>query len=180
MGRRNLHQPVPCSVCGAIVSRSRSSLRRWKSAACSRACAGKLTGGKNFKGGRIERDGYVLLYLPNHPYADQKGYVREHRFVVEQNIGRKLTPVEVVHHINHDSLDNKIENLLVTTSSEHASYHHRGQAHSQAKLTDTLVREIRLMYDSGSYTQRALCELYGISKAQMCMIVNRKAWKHLI
>lgn len=179
MAHPNWHQPVPCSVCGVIVQRSRSALQKWKVVTCSRICSGKLRGTQNFKGGRIEREGYILLYRPDHPHADQKGYIYEHRLVVEQATGKELTAVDIVHHINHDPSDNRLENLVVLTQSEHASYHHRGEHHSQAKLTDLLVREIRLKYDSGAYTQGALCREYGMSPPQMCMIVNRKAWKHL-
>jgi hypothetical protein len=45
--------------------------------------------------------------------------VREHRYVMEQHIGRKLEPFEQVHHINGIETDNRIENLMVLTNSEH-------------------------------------------------------------
>ena len=49
--------------------------------------------------------------------------VREHRWIAEQHIGRKLLPTEHVHHINGDKLDNRVENLRVLTDSEHMSLH---------------------------------------------------------
>lgn len=47
----------------------------------------------------------------------------EHRVVMEQHLGRPLARSEVVHHINHDSLDNRIENLQVLTWSDHNRTH---------------------------------------------------------
>lgn len=70
-----------------------------------------------------DRGDYVMAKLPNHPAANDCGYILLHRVIVENNIGRLLTAEEVVHHINHDRKDNRIENLQVMTQSEHASLH---------------------------------------------------------
>lgn len=66
----------------------------------------------NFKG-RIYRNGYIKIYLPEHPFADKQGHYREHRLIVEKIIGGYLHRYEVCHHINKIKDDNRIENLMV-------------------------------------------------------------------
>lgn len=75
------------------------------------------------KGYIIKDSGYMLIYDPNHPNCDKKGYVPVHRLVVEKHLGRILSKNEVVHHINKDKTNNNFENLQVLTSSEHAHIH---------------------------------------------------------
>jgi endogenous inhibitor of DNA gyrase (YacG/DUF329 family) len=68
--------------------------------------------------------------LPSYEYPkkEKKNYkmkkingkqIYYHRWVVEQHLGRKLTRSEVVHHINGDPHDNRIENLQIMSQSEH-------------------------------------------------------------
>lgn len=79
------------------------------------------------KGEIITHNGYRMIKAPyGHPGGDSKGYIREHRLVMERKLGRFLDPGEVVHHINHDKLDNRPENLEVMTLAEHTSSHHAG------------------------------------------------------
>ena len=71
----------------------------------------------NWKGGRmISNWGYVLLRLPGHHLSDSSGYVREHRLVMEQHLGRPLQRGEIIHHINGIRDDNRIENLQLLPS----------------------------------------------------------------
>jgi endogenous inhibitor of DNA gyrase (YacG/DUF329 family) len=47
----------------------------------------------------------------------------EHRYVMEQHLGRKLTRDEIVHHKNRQKDDNRLENLEVLTHEEHMAEH---------------------------------------------------------
>ncbi len=77
-----------------------------------------------WKGGRIvDAAGYVRLYMPDYPGADSVGYIPEHRFVMEQELGRRLAKGELVHHKNRNKQDNNAENLQVVSVGEHRILH---------------------------------------------------------
>lgn len=59
---------------------------------------------------------YLRIKLKN-------GWKYYHRWIVEKSIGRELKREEQVHHINFDSSDNRIENLVVLSRSEHLRLH---------------------------------------------------------
>ena len=63
-------------------------------------------------------NGYVHVYSPSHPFAKKKGYVMEHRLVMEKSIGRYLRRNEIVHHRNKIKTDNRIENLELIVLGE--------------------------------------------------------------
>jgi hypothetical protein len=84
---------------------------------------------RNWQGGRIaDTRGYILLKLPTHPHANSQGYVREHRLVMEKQLGRYLESAEVVHHKNGDPADNRASNLeLFSSNGKHLAHELAGR-----------------------------------------------------
>lgn len=82
-------------------------------------------GDKNpyWKGGVGRRGKYLCrLVYPDDPLysmADRYGYALEHRLVMAKHLGRPLERHEVVHHINGDREDNRIENLELWKKKSH-------------------------------------------------------------
>jgi len=48
-----------------------------------------------------------------------------HRYIYQEYINRPLLRGELIHHINGDKSDNRIENLQIMTPKEHSSHHNQ-------------------------------------------------------
>ncbi len=64
---------------------------------------------------------YVRVTKKDHHRADSIGTVRRSVLVMEAYLGRYLLPEEEVHHTNGVITDDRLENLELTTHSEHAT-----------------------------------------------------------
>jgi hypothetical protein len=63
-----------------------------------------------------------ILKTGNSKYTKRDGR-HEHRLVMEIHLGRKLLSNEIVHHINGDSKDNRLENLQLMSQADHIREH---------------------------------------------------------
>ena len=128
---RSIRPKIKCQTCGKIfqVHKSISLTAKY----CSKKCDGKGRSkfyiGKNgpyWKGGKIISSyGYIFIWKPKHPFVAKRGYIFEHRLVIEKQIGRYLLPKEKSHHLNGIKTDNRPENLMAFTSeSAHQRFHH--------------------------------------------------------
>lgn len=81
----------------------------------------------NWTGGKtISSHGYILLYIGKGQHlADVRGYVYEHRLIIEKKLGRELRSGEKVHHINGNKQDNDPGNLEVVNSNAEHYFLHR-------------------------------------------------------
>lgn len=78
----------------------------------------------SWKGGKVNKgDGYVGIWKPDHPRADNQNYVYEHTLVMEEKIGRLPKKDEKVHHINCNKKDNRPENLYLCSNKKHRELH---------------------------------------------------------
>lgn len=59
----------------------------------------------------MSKGDYNYAVVSEHPKRTKNNYVLEHRVVMENHLGRLLNENEVVHHINGNKKDNRIENL---------------------------------------------------------------------
>jgi len=73
----------------------------------------------NWKGGRSISAGYVVVLKPDHPRADQHGYVREHILVWEKAHGQNLPKGWEIHHLNGLKTDNRPKNLVALPDKSH-------------------------------------------------------------
>jgi hypothetical protein len=122
-----------CEVCGEQFKTKPSHLNKRRT--CSNECSGqlkviegkdvgtwnsnhKLEDSHNWKGGRrVRENGYVYLRVSS------SKEILEHRHVMEQELSRKLSTEEHVHHKDEDKLNNTPVNLQVMSKPEHQSYH---------------------------------------------------------
>ena len=150
---------MACAICGKPTTKTRSTCSKacryalvslkhrangvkppeqtpeWRAASalrmsghgCPKWNGGKTTGGD----GR-----YVLVRVagtgwPWPEMADARGYVREHRKVMAEHLGRALSRSEVVHHANGDTADNALDNLrLLERNGKHCKQHWQDGAYA--------------------------------------------------
>jgi hypothetical protein len=86
-----------------------------------------------------------------------------HRWVIEKEIGRTLTSNEIVHHINHNKLDNRLENLQVMSKKEHSLIHGKEWNNHQR------IRRFNIYY----YHENLYNELLSVCKEMQINIQNK-------
>jgi predicted XRE-type DNA-binding protein len=119
------------------------------------------------------------------------GWVRQHILVMEAFLGRKLEPWEVVHHINEDKKDNRIENLSVMSIGEHTALHHIGakrsdeqkqnirnaiRMSSRSKLSKEKVAWLKEQAHLGVMTQAEMAKTLNVSPMSVSRAVNNQTW----
>jgi len=109
-----------------------------------------------------------------------------HRLVLDAFRGPKPNPRMECRHLDGDSLNNRLSNLVWGTCKEnmadkkrHGTSRAVGETNPGAKLTEKQVLRIRKLYATGEYSQTALAAAYGVTAANVHDIVHRNNWRHI-
>lgn len=140
----------------------------------------KGTDNPQWRGGRYQSSGYIWQ---RNPGGWSKG---EHRRLMESHLGRELSRDEVVHHINHDKTDNRLENLVVMTRAEHIKEHHPEIIAARRavftprpqKLNPEKVARIRQMAIAG-IKHVDIAKEFGVTPTNISLVVKGKIWGHV-
>jgi hypothetical protein len=88
-------------------------------------CHGKVIG-EIFGSDKRSKNNYVRIKNPLHPDSwKNDGHILRSRFNLEQALGRPLKRGYHVHHINGNIQDDRTENLMELSPSEHKKLHHQ-------------------------------------------------------
>lgn len=96
----------------------------------------------------LSGSGYWMVPIPDN-YEGKKypcGYIYEHRYVLENKIGRSLKRTEIAHHINGDPRDNRPENLEIKGEAEHNRHHRKDRPIKFVKLKCPNCSKIFIKY----------------------------------
>jgi len=147
----------------------------------------RIAGGKGARVGRILKqslDGHGRPCVHLRLRGKEMTHLVAH-LVADAFLPPKGPTDQVLRHLNDDPTDNRIENLAWGTrydNTKDAMRNNRltkGIAHSNAKLTEDNVREIRRLYATGNFTQQELALRFGVNQQRISKIVNRQTWKHV-
>jgi len=109
-----------------------------------------------------------------------------HSIVLEAFVGPCPEGMEC-RHLDGDRTNNSLDNLVWGTAKENAQDRDahgnwkpaEGEQHGGAKLTESKVKLIRLLYRAKQlkFTQVELSELFGVVPSVICNIVRNRCWR---
>lgn len=126
--------------------------------------------------------GYLYVNLTPADGGKYKTF-RVHRLVLEAFVGPCPEGMEC-RHLNGVKADCRLMNLAWGTQERNRQDNHdakayaKGAAHTQAKLTEDAVRDIRARRAAGE-PARGIAADYGITQSTVSNIVHRRSWTHI-
>ena len=114
---------IPCKQCGKLFYSTRREF-------CSRECV-YLYRSSNSIHKIYQENGYLVKFQNGY---NKKGNVKLHRAIMEEALGRRLKPNEIVHHKDGNKQNNDISNLEVMERRDHSRLHRLKELESGKKL----------------------------------------------
>lgn len=112
--------------------------------------------------------------------------VDEHRYIIEQHIGRKLKRNEVVHHIDGNKLNNDLSNLQLMTLEEHSRLHWElnGNVQNLEKghvrvFSDDQAREIKRLIHTSGLSNRKIAKMMGVNRTTIDRIARGERYSDI-
>lgn len=128
-------------------------------------------------------DGYLRVVLKNHIV---KTAIYVHRLILLTFVGPCPKGMEGCHNDGNRS-NNKLSNLRWDTLSGNQQDRKKhitgrylsGQECTQAKLTEEIVQQSRIKYNSGKHSLQELADELGVHKTTIHRAIIGNTWKHL-
>jgi len=114
---------LKCDHCGKEYLKNKCHVKEFNF--CSVSCYGKWSS-ENRVGEKSPRwNGGIYNHSNKYTHIRQPDgtYKQEHRIIMEKYLGRELDSDEIVHHIDGDGKNNKLENLKLMNRESHARLH---------------------------------------------------------
>lgn len=138
--------------------------------------------------GSCDRDGYGRMKRAR---DGVRTTVFVHRWVMEEVLGRRLMPWEVILHACDNPPCFRIDHLSVGTLADNNAdmrakgrgtpppvNRYEGECHPMAKLSERQVRAIRGHHQSGLST-KTIAEMYDVSRSTIQRICSGVRWGHV-
>jgi len=122
--------------------------------------------------------GYIIIRKPNHPFAHSNKYVKRSRLIMEQHLGRYLKSTEIIHHINRNITDDRIENLSLLKQREHSQIHNK--ATRRCSYCGRLIKKNNFCHSENKVNRHS--ELYGKSIKELMVefkLSRATIWRRL-
>lgn len=121
---------------------------------------------------KVEKAGSIPARATTRPTIFRDGKQKLlHRVIMEEYLGRPLESDEIIHHINGNPFDNRIENLFLTTRSEHKKLHAEIGTATRLKRVWTIDPAlVRRLYKK--HTAKDIAKRFGCSGKTICRILK--------
>jgi len=137
--------------------------------------------GKILKPRIIKEEGYLYVTLYSNNVGKQ---FKIHTLVLVAFIGPRPTNYQGAHGDNN-KLNNHIGNLRWATAvsnnmdKQRHGTQQRGATVVGAVLTDSMVKRIRIAYNSSKISYKKLSAIYQVGESTIRDVVKNKTWKHV-